>query len=191
VHSGEAGRPPKPPICGAKAIFGTVIAVLILAGSASSGYAATRVVPKTAFQCKKAFKSSVKRAACIKRVAAEKPGASCKHPLQSEYAKDAEHVGSGAKHMPISVEPTDPTPNYLYFIGRHLEPPQVTNYLSISFESDSKVVICEAELKTYEEPNGSIVKRHKLPTGPHGDKPFVIGITEGNFRVNVFGRYAT
>jgi hypothetical protein len=190
VHSGEAGRPPKAPICGAKAIVGAAIAVLMLAGSASSSYAATSAAPKTAFQCKKAFKSSAKRTACIKRVASEKPGANCAHPLQSEFARDKEHLGNGAKDMPISVELTDPTPNYLYFIGRHVAPPEVTNYLSISFESDAKVIICEAELKTYEEPYGSIVKRHQLPTSPHEGKPFVLGITEGGFRLNVFGRYA-
>ena len=90
--------------------------------------------------------------------------------------------------MPISTHLTGPPSDY--FIGRHVAPPEVTNYVSISFKSDSNVILCGAELTTYEEPNGSIVKRYHLSSGPHADAPFVIGLSEGSFMVVVEGRYA-
>jgi hypothetical protein len=88
----------------------------------------------------------------------------------------------------VGISP-DETPEY--FIGPHVEPPQVTNYLTISVTTDSKMTFCEVELITYEEPNESIVKRHRLHTGPHAGGPFELGLTGGgNFLVRAFGRYA-
>lgn len=50
--------------------------------------------PKTVFQCQKAFKRrSSQRAACIKRLASEKPGSSCAHPLLSGMASDGASGG--------------------------------------------------------------------------------------------------
>jgi hypothetical protein len=140
---------------------------------------------KTPFQCQKAFPAGAARSRCIARVRSERPGANCAHPLRSEYARDWEHLGD-SKDMPITIEATDPPADY--FIGRHVAPPEVTNYESVSFTSDTKVTVCYAELITYEDPNGTTVKHYRLPTGPHGNTPFVVGATEGSYRVLVFGQ---
>jgi hypothetical protein len=150
-------------------------------GSASVAEASPRE-PANIFQCKQKYKTAPKQQACIRSL-----GSSCAHPVMREYARDGEHLGN--KHMEIWEEVSkDETPEY--FIGPHLDPPQVTNYISISVTTDSKMSFCEVELKTYEGPNGEIVKRHRLhTTTPHEGGAFILGITEGGFRVVAFGRY--
>jgi|SRR5665213_919242 len=54
--------------------------------------------PTTPFQCKKEFKRGSKnwvnnRAACIKRLKREKPGISCKHPVESRSNVDGSRSG--------------------------------------------------------------------------------------------------
>lgn len=63
--------------------------------SATTAQAAS--TPKTAFQCKQRYKGAKARAACIKRVASEKPGANCAHPVKAGIGADRWKGGPGVE----------------------------------------------------------------------------------------------
>jgi hypothetical protein len=84
----------------------------------------------------------------------------------------------------------DETPEYV--VGPHVEPPEVTDYISISVTTDSKVSFCEVELITFEGPNGEVVKHHLLHTGPHEGGAYILALTGGgSFLVRTYGRYSS
>jgi hypothetical protein len=105
----------------------------------------------------------------------------------SEYSRALEHLGN--RHMDIWEELSrDETPEYI--VGPHVEPPEVTNYISVSVTTDSKMSFCEVELQTFEGPNGEVVKHHLLHTRPHEGGAFLLALTGGgSFLVRAYGRY--
>jgi hypothetical protein len=115
-------------------------------------------------------------------------GSSCQRPLKSYYLRDKEKAGD-TKDMPIISGPGSPPADF--FIGRHVQPPEVTDYEVVHVTSNSRVIICHIELVIYEDPNGTTVRHYQLPTGPHGSKPTTIGDTEGSFKLTVEGRYSS
>ncbi len=138
--------------------------------------------PATVFQCRLKYSMPSKQEACIKSL-----GSSCAHPVMSELSRALEHLGN--RHMEIWEEVSkDETPEYV--VGPHVEPPEVTNYVSISVTTDSKMTFCEVELITYEGPNGEVVKHHLLHTGPHEGGAYILALTGGgSFLVRTYGRY--
>jgi hypothetical protein len=138
--------------------------------------------PATILQCRLKYKSPSQQERCIRSL-----GSSCTHPVMSELSRAFEHLGN--RHMEISEEVSkDETPEYA--VGPHVEPPEVTNYVSISVTTDSKVSFCEVELITYEGPNGEVVKHHLLHTGPHEGGAYILALTgSGSFLVRSYGRY--
>lgn len=158
-----------------------VIAACAGLGSVSVAEAAQRE-PATIFQCRLKYKSPAMQESCIRSL-----GSSCIHPVMSELSRAFEHLGN--RHMEIWEEVSkDETPEYV--VGPHVEPPEVTNYISISVTTDSKVSFCEVELITYEGPNGEVVKHHLLHTGPQEGGAYILALTGGgSFLVRTYGRY--
>ncbi len=165
----------------ARLCVAAALAACAVLGPVSAAEAAPRE-PATIFQCRLKYSSPSKQEACIRSL-----GSSCAHPVMSELSRAFEHLGN--RHMEIWEEVSkDETPEYV--VGPRVEPPEVTNYISISVTTDSKVSFCEVELITYEGPNGEVVKHHLLHTAAHEGGAFILALTGGgSFLVRAYGQY--
>jgi len=97
----SSGRIPRVPFLAGAALLACALSIT------SGGGAQAKPLPKTVFQCQKVFKHSAsKRAACIRRVKSEKPGANCQHPIMSG-TNGVEHFGDH-KEFTVDVHGVDP-----------------------------------------------------------------------------------
>jgi hypothetical protein len=141
-------------------------------------------LPKTVFQCKKAFKSgSSQRAACIKRVESQKPGTSCKYPLESGIATDSVAVGD-TKEISVTEIVLSENP-------KSLPGPWIFKYEVTLI--NPRIVICSLEVdETVRTATGARENRVKhLTISPHGGVSSSVEVPETTafFAVRAFGRY--
>lgn len=169
----------------------TVCAMAALAATVTMTAAAQAhaAAPKTVAACKHRFGTGSatdrqRRAACIKRVKDEKPGSSCRHPLESRVATDGESVGD-LKDYTVTLLQLSENP-------QSLPGPRIVRVNVVIH--NPRVVLCsiEADEIRNDLATGTRVKHVFHPTiSPHGGLSTPLAEQEGDvlFGVRVFARY--
>lgn len=134
--------------------------------------------PKTVAQCKETFKRGSKaRARCTKRVASEKPGSSCTHPLISNQSS----YGPGGDKADFTVELKGFNPNLMPGESQHV-------WAVVTLHSN-RVVICP-KVTILDEPHGpSSRRRYYVSVGPQGGISSAVTVPYGNIGPIAFARY--
>src|ERR1700722_8091358 len=152
----------------------TSLLIAALCSTLASAQATSASTPKTAFQCDKKFKPGSQRTACIKRVASEKPGSSCKYPLHSGQAFDGStSQNSDTKDFTVKVR-----------IDSETSPgePSAGNTKVLTLEAtvhNPRIEICRAVIFSYPPPTISQhVSEQSVKISPHGGAASPLTIPE-------------
>jgi hypothetical protein len=152
--------------------------------------------PKTVFQCKQRYRPGTrKRASCIKRVASEKPGSSCAHPIKSgiNFDTKVEGIGVVLTYKPVQFPPHEegtPPPGWADFTMGPVTTVMHTDLFYATFGwklITSKVALCRAVL--YESlPHYFRLHEKALPNRTQAQ--YNIALVDGyTFGLTLFERY--
>jgi len=116
-----------------RAVALVVSIVGLIGGVTAAGVGAQTT--STPFQCKKKYKPGKERTRCIKRLVTEKPGTSCKHPLESGVDGEGFKTGD-TKDFSINVKKTS--------VEVSSSEPEPKSYQLEAVIHNPRIVICSA-----------------------------------------------